>query len=45
MKMAVREIGCKSVHWLQLAQDRVQCQCEYVDEPSGSINAADFFTK
>jgi hypothetical protein len=34
------EMGWDGMHWIDLAQDRVQVEgsCEHGDEPSGSIN-------
>jgi hypothetical protein len=37
IRMDLREIGCESIDWIQLAQDReVAGSCQYGDEPLGS---------
>jgi hypothetical protein len=44
IKMDLREVGCGSADWINLAQDRVQVAgfCVYGDEPSGSIKCGEF---
>jgi len=44
--MAVKYVGCEDVDWLQLVQDRVQCQALVnlvINQPLG-IQVSNFFT-
>jgi hypothetical protein len=44
IKIKIKLIGCESLNWIHLAQDRdqwVDC-CEHGNEPSGSIKAGKF---
>jgi len=42
--MDLREIGWEIMDWILLAQDRDWCRacCEHNNEPSGSVQAAEF---
>jgi hypothetical protein len=44
IRMDLREIGCKGVDWMHLAQDRYQWQAHVnvLSEPSGSIKGREF---
>jgi hypothetical protein len=35
IKMDLQEVGSGSMEWIELAEDRVTCECD--NEPSGSI--------
>jgi hypothetical protein len=40
--MDLKEIGCKSVNWIQLAQDPVTGLGEHGNQPSGPIKGGEF---
>ena len=45
IKMYLQEVGCGSMDWIELAEDRlgqVVCTCECDNEPLGSIKCGEF---
>ena len=42
-KMALKQIGCKGIKWIHLAQDRIlQQDCDHNNQPLDSIKGRDF---
>jgi hypothetical protein len=39
-RMDLQEVGCGDIAWIELAQDRDNCECG--NEPSGSIKCGEF---
>ena len=40
IKMDLEEVGCGSMDWIDLAQNRDSCECD--NEPSGSLTRGEF---
>ena len=41
--MALKQMGCKGMKWIQLAQDRIlQQDCDHNNQPLDSIKGRDF---
>jgi hypothetical protein len=42
-KMALKQVGCKRMKWIELAQDRIlQQSCDHNNQPLDSIKGRDF---
>jgi hypothetical protein len=47
IKVDLREIWCKGMNWIHLAENKVHWQeafCEHSNHPSGSIKDGEFLT-